>query len=177
MQKTWTTLKLLRSLLGLRWPTWPTSSWEESMSWAHNCAHCSQVDRLGFRPLCCNPCLHAAFKNLNKDNKPLYDLTFSSLNSLAAAHAESHAAAFIPEFVRNLSSVLHDSPWVSFCVEAEWAVFTDVLPLCDVSWPCWRRWSLDCVLALLSMQTWWFSQCFSLRRPLLVSSSATLLLK
>ena len=88
----------------------------------------------GFRPLHRDPCLHAAIKKLNKDNNPLYDLAFSSLNSsLAATHATSYAAAFIRKFVRNLSSSSPIRPWCRSAWKLN-AISTDVLlPLCDVS--------------------------------------------
>ena len=50
----------------------------------------------GFRPIRHDPSLHTPFDKFAKEIKPLYDFVFSSLGSfLAAAHASSHAAAFI----------------------------------------------------------------------------------
>ena len=56
------------------------------------------------------------------------DFALSSLAaSCAAAHAVSHAAAFMGEFVHNLSSVLPVPAWASFCQDAEKAVASDAL--------------------------------------------------
>ena len=70
----------------------------------------------GFRPLRRDPCLHAAFEELSTESTALLEFAFSSMSaSSAAAHALSHASAFIGEFVRRLASV---SAWASFCIEA-----------------------------------------------------------
>ena len=54
--------------------------------------------------------------------------------SSAAAHALSHASAFIGEFVRRLASFSPIPAWTSFCEEAESAISNDaLLPLRDAS--------------------------------------------
>ena len=72
--------------------------------------------------------LHAPFDKFAKENKPLYDFVFASLGlSLAAAHASSHAAAFIEEFVRKLSTILEGPFWSQFCADVKHAFNADVI--------------------------------------------------
>ena len=122
------------SLVGIA----PSDSWEESKRLGPTISaislRWSTLDSR-FRPLRKDPCLHAQFEKLSKENKSFMDFAFSSMAaSTAAAHAVSHAAAYMEEFVRNLSSVLPDPVWASFCENAEKAVTADaILPLRDAS--------------------------------------------
>ena len=64
----------------------------------------------GFGPIRRDPSLHAPFNKFAKENKPLFDFVLATLgSSLASAHAISHAAAFIEEFIKHLPTVL-DGP-------------------------------------------------------------------
>ena len=87
----------------------------------------------GFRPIRRDPSLHAPFEKFAKDNKPLYDFVLSLLgSSLAVAHASSHAASFVEEFLKTLPMVLEGRYWSQFCVKVEQAFAADVLfPLRD----------------------------------------------
>ena len=121
-----------RSLVGLSSP----SVWRESTRLGPSVSGlvrrwCSPDS--GFRPLRRDPCLHAAFEELLTESTALLEFAFSSMSaSSAAAHALSHASAFIGEFVRRLASVSPGPAWASFCVEAESAISSDaLLPLRD----------------------------------------------
>ena len=154
--------EVFKSLVGLS-----SDTWEESKHLGPNVmpllCRWSTPDS-GFRPLRRDPCLHTVFEKFAKDNQPLYDFALTSTAmSITAAHATSHVAAFIGEFIQNLS-FLPESAWESYCVEAERAISTDVLlPLRDVSW------SLVALLRLfvltLSMLMRRFNRCFGLQCP------------
>ena len=115
-----------------------TDSWEESKSLGPSISALTRrwsAPESGFRPLRRDLCLHAQFEKLAKESKLLMDFALSSMAaSSAAAHAVLHAAAFVGEFVRNLSSVSPDPAWASFCEDAVKAVTLDALhPLRDAS--------------------------------------------
>ena len=123
-----------RSLVGLSSP----SVWRESTRLGPSVSGlvrrwCSPDS--GFRSLRRDPCLHAAFEELLTESTALLEFAFSSMAaSSAAAHALSHASAFIGEFVRRLASFSPDPAWPSFCEGAESAISNDaLLPLRDAS--------------------------------------------
>ena len=89
----------------------------------------------GFSSLSRDPCLHTTFDKYSKESKALLDLAFSSMaSSSAAAHALSHASAYVDEFVRRLATVSAEPGWASFCAEAEKAISDNaLLPLRDAS--------------------------------------------
>ena len=89
----------------------------------------------GFSSLSRDPCLHTTFDKYLKESKALLDLAFSSMaSSSAAAHALSHASAYVDEFVRRLATVSAEPGWASFCAEAEKAISDNaLLPLRDAS--------------------------------------------
>ena len=122
-----------RSLVGLSSPVWRESTRLGPSVSGLVRRWCSPDS--GFRSLRRDPCLHAAFEGLSTDSSALLEFAFSSMSaSSAAAHALSHASAFIGEFVRRLASFSPDPAWTSFCEEAGSAISNDaLLPLRDAS--------------------------------------------
>ena len=116
-------------------------------AWADNMRLCPTVTSLikgwsapasGFRPPQRDFCLHPAFEKLTKECKAFVDFGFACIASAsAAAHAVSHASAYVQEFLKGLPDLLEDEEnpgWVSFCTNAEKAVTSHpLLPLQDAS--------------------------------------------
>ena len=83
-------------------------------------------------------CLHPAYDKLTKECKAFVDHAFACVAaSSAAAHAVSHASAYMLRFVKNLPGLFEDDDhpgWSSFCTKAETAVTAHAIsPLQDAS--------------------------------------------
>ena len=107
----------------------------------------------GFRPIRCDPSLHAPFEKFARDNKPLYDLVLSLLGSFCDCLC-LFARCFLRRGVLKetpygsrgsvLGSVLHQSQTLLRCGRPLPSSRFHALPgqLCwegDCGYPCWRR--------------------------------------
>ena len=125
-----------KSLVGL--PSSSSGKWEPSTRLGPSTSGVIRrwgASDSGFSSLSRDPCLHTTFDKYSKESKALLDLAFSSMaSSSAAAHALSHASAYVDEFVRRLATVSAEPGWASFCAEAEKAISDNaLLPLRDAS--------------------------------------------